>query len=101
MRSRARRLLFAVALAAATLFSGTLARATDRPEARAAAPASVASPEVTRTMDDLASVEDENLARAKAGAHWTNGEIIVTVLLLIFLFPIGLIVLIVLLIKND
>jgi hypothetical protein len=101
MTSRAVRFLVAVALATAALLSGPPARATDRTEARAAAPAGVATPEVTRTLDDLASVEDEKLAHAKAGSHWTSGEIIVTVLLLIFLFPIGLIVLIVLLIKND
>jgi hypothetical protein len=47
-------------------------------------------------MSDLARVEDEGLTRHRAGGHWERHEIVIVVLLMIFLFPIGLIVLIVL-----
>src|ERR1022692_4602167 len=51
----------------------------------------------TQRLSDLARLEDESLAKHTAG-EWSDAEVILTLLLLIFLFPIGLIVLIVLLI---
>ena len=53
-------------------------------------------------LDALARDEDESLAKHRAsGERWTDGEVILVVLLLIFVFPVGLIVLIVLLIVKS
>ena len=51
-------------------------------------------------LSDLSKVEDESLAEHAAG-EWSNSEVVMVVLLLIFLFPIGLIVLIILLITDG
>ena len=55
-----------------------------------------------RTVVD--QVEDPKLEKQRAGYYhdhsWSTGEIILVILLLIFLFPIGVIVLIVLLLSD-
>lgn len=98
-----------LALAASLLAAPGLARGeTAAPAASRATATSQASstkpatPSVAKDdLDEFAQAEDESLADHRAsGEEWSTGEIIVVVLLLIFLFPIGLIVLIILLIVK-
>ncbi len=109
--SRARRLL-AGTLAAALASTAPAAWAgTASGDRRADAPVShshsvepgvqaVAPADDDDLFSELAKNEDEGLARHVAG-DLSTGEIILVVLLLIFLFPIGLIVLIILLVTDD
>jgi hypothetical protein len=64
----------------------------------AESPRPTASP---ATLDALEREEDEGLATHRASGGWAWWEILIVVLLLVFLFPIGLIVLIILLIVKD
>lgn len=51
-------------------------------------------------LSALQGLEDESLAPHKAG-EWSDTEVVMVILLLVFLFPIGLIVLIVLLCTDG
>jgi hypothetical protein len=105
MKTRLGRRLFQLALAGAMLFPATLARAEDpTPVARATTSSKIAEVYPEQIFEDLKRAEDPELANQRAGyrhEHYrhelSGGEIVLCVLLLIFLFPIGVIVLIVLL----
>jgi len=93
-----------LAVAGTLLLAPGLARAADPPATTAVRSASTsARPSLAPdTFDALARDEDESLAKHRAsGERWTDGEVILVVLLLIFVFPVGLIVLIVLLIVKS
>jgi hypothetical protein len=105
MRTRSRRafdLLAALAVAAASTFLPVwTARAAETPSAASSSTdARAPAASIDRSLDDLAAAEDEKLAEQKAG-RWRDGEIVCVVLLLIFLFPIGLIVLVVLALEHH
>lgn len=51
-------------------------------------------------LSALAGIEDETLARHSAG-EWSDSEVVMVILLLVFLFPIGLVVLIILLCTDG
>jgi hypothetical protein len=93
-------------VAAAMLLPATLARAGEPTAvgARATTEASTAAPNPSAVFDDLKQASDATLESQRAGYrhyhHWHEGHgggaYVLTVILLIIFFPIGLIVLIVL-----
>jgi len=86
---------------AASLLAPSAVQARDGPaRATSAPPATARQVQRQDPLDALARHEDRTLERQRASGEWSTGEIVVVVLLLIFLFPIGLIVLIVLLIMK-
>jgi hypothetical protein len=100
--------MFQLALAGAMLLPATLARAGDTtPPARTTTQTSSAGTYPKSVFDELKRVEDPTLQSQRAGYRhdhyghrWSTGEIVLVVLLLIFLFPIGVIVLIVLILSD-
>jgi hypothetical protein len=97
--TRLRRSLARLALAA-SLLAPSVAHARNDRVPPTSAPATARTAKVADPLDSLARHEDRSLERQRASGEWSTGEIVVVVLLLIFLFPIGLIVLIILLIVK-
>jgi hypothetical protein len=91
----------ALGLAPAVARAGGVARAPDRTTATALVSSGKPAPEKDQLARDLEPLEDEALASHEAGSKWSTLQIVIVVLLIIFLLPIGLIVLIVLLIVDP
>lgn len=91
--------------AASMIFAGSTARADSARDGRATTQiqehrAVAGSADQDQLFRDLQSCEDEKLETRAAG-EWSDSEVLLVVLLLIFLFPVGVIVLIVLLCTDG